>query len=100
MICSQTMAVMMANDPITKVIIYPSVEQDVFFQEQQFDEELRGTNPVHYEKGKTPSYVAPEKRAPEYGRGVMKARLKRAEAALEGHENRDEILKILRRGIE
>lgn len=93
----------MANDPAKKVIatICPPAEQEVFFQEAQFDEDLgTGVDPIRWEDGKTPSVAASPKRTPEYGREVLKARLKRAEKALEGHENKEEIMKVLRRGVE
>ncbi len=79
-----------------KITILPPAEQDVFFQEQQFDEALgEGTNPLAYWRGQTPS----QQSDPSILRGANKAkksRLKKAEKALEGHENKEEIMKILR----
>ena len=103
MICSQTMAAMIMSDPAKKVevTLCPPSEQEVFFQEAQFDEKLgAGIDPQRWEDGKIPSGQGSPKRTPEYGREVLKSRLKRAEKALEGHENKEEIMKVLRRGVE
>lgn len=99
MICSQTMAVMVMNDPAKKVAvtICPPAEQDAFFQEQQFDEALGiGTNPIRWWQGNTPSKEKSRRKDGAYGRAIIQDRLKKAETALEGHENKDEILKLLR----
>jgi len=97
MICSQTMAVMLMNDPAKKVavIICPPAEQEDFFQEQQFDDTLGGTDPLAYWRGSLPD----KKFDRSILKGAQKAkskRLKDAEKALDGHENKEEILKILR----
>ena len=97
MICSQTMAAMIMSDPTKKVevTICPPVEQESFFQEQQFDDSLGdGTDPIAYWRGSLPNFPAPL--PPIYGRKTKKDRLNKAEKALEGHENKEEILKILR----
>lgn len=78
-----------------KVTKLPPAPQDVFFQEQQFDDGLStGTDPGAYWRGSLPSQRA--KTPPIYGSVVKKDRLKKAEKALDGHENKNEILKILR----
>jgi len=78
-----------------KVTVCPPAAQDVFFQEQQFDDALgAGTDPMPYWRGSLPSQKA--KTAPAYGNAVKKDRLKKAEKALDGHENKEAILKILR----
>ena len=78
-----------------KVTICPPAEQDEFFQEQQFDDSLGGgTDPLAYWRGNLPHQNY--KRPPTYGNAVKKDRLKKAEKALEGHENKEKILKILR----
>lgn len=80
---------------MVKVKVIPPVPQDVFFQEHQFDESLGvGTDPNAYWRGQTPN----QKMSPIL-RGASRAkksRLKKAKKALEGHENKEEILKILR----
>lgn len=98
MICSQTMAVMIMNDPAKKVevTLCPPAEQEVFFQEQQFDEDLgRGTDPRAYVNGSLMIFGAPDPANPN-GPSVKRKRLKAAEKALEGHENKEAILRILR----
>lgn len=83
-----------------KVTILPPAEQDVFFQETQFEETLgQGVDPRQWEAGKTTAVTPEPTRTTEYGLDVMKARLKRAEKALEGHKNKDAIMKILRSGL-
>lgn len=97
MICSQTMAAMMANDPAKKatITICPPAEQEEFFQEQQFDEVIGGgTDPIAYWRGSLLIRRTPL--PPIYGRKTKKDRLNKAEKALEGHENKEKILKILR----
>lgn len=104
----QTMGAKMAKPKIT---ILPPAEQDVFFQEHQFDEELPGRggpegashagglgiDPIRYEKGK---YKERKKqKAPSYGSKAQQTKLKKAEKELEGHENKEEIMKILRGGL-
>lgn len=95
-----------------KVTILPPAEQDVFFQEVQFDSELpgrggeggmtndgnRGTNPVLYLQGKYPERKTLSK-SPKYGSKTQQDRLKKAEKELANHENKDAILKILRSGL-
>jgi hypothetical protein len=68
--------------------------QDVFFQDYQFDDDLSGTDPGTYLRGSFSQ--GKSKHHPSYGNAVKKGRLKKAEKALVGHENKDEILKILR----
>jgi hypothetical protein len=94
-----------------KITICPPAEQDVFFQETQFDDNLPGrggqegksnsaglgTDPIRYCQGKYPDYKS--QKAPSYGSKAQQTKLKKAEKELEGHENKDEILKILRRGL-
>ncbi len=77
-----------------KVTICPAVPQDVFFQEHQFDDNLSGTDPGAYMHGSFPQ--GKQKHYPSYGNAVKKGRLKQAEKALVGHENRSEILKVLK----
>ena len=78
-----------------KVTILPPAEQDVFFQETQFDLDMGvGTDPLAYWRGNLSDFRP--HRPPTYGNTVKKDRLKKAEKALEGHENKEEILKILR----
>lgn len=99
MICSQIMGAMMENDPLKKAVvtICPPAEQDVFFQEQQFDEALGdGTNPIRWWQGNMPSKEKSRRKNTGYGRAIIKDRLRKAEAALDGHENKDKILKVLR----
>lgn len=95
-----------------KVTILPPAEQDVFFQEIQFDLELpgrggaegmtnsagRGTDPIRYANGK---YVERQrlKKSPEHGSKTRLDRLKKAEKELAGHENKKAILKILTSGL-
>jgi len=78
-----------------KVTICPQAPQEAFFQEQQFDDGLgAGTDPILYWRGSLPSQKS--RTAPAYGNAVKKDRLKKAEKELDGHENKEEILKILR----
>ena len=79
---------------MTKVTKLTPAPQDAFFQEQQFDDALSGTDPNHYLRGVGGHFRKHKHNS--YGNVVKKGRLKKAEAALEGHENKDEILKILR----
>jgi len=79
-----------------KITVLPPADQDVFFQEQQFDDSLGGTNPHAYWRGQTPD----TKKSPIL-KGANKAKqkkMKAAEKVLEGHENKEEILKVLRGG--
>lgn len=93
---SQTTGATMSKPKIT---IVPPVEQDVFFQEHQFDEELgAGMNPIRWWQGST-SDAPKEPKAPKYGAKIKADRLKKAEKALEGHENKEEIMQILKRGL-
>ncbi len=74
-----------------KVKILPPAPQTVFFQEHQFDEDLNGTNPDFR------GYTVPEPKAYTNVNGQgRKERLKRSERALDGHENKEAILKILK----
>lgn len=85
------------SDPTKKVVICPPSEQDVFFQERQFDEALGdGTNPIRWWQGNVPSKEKKRRKDYGYGRAINQDRLRKAETALEGHENKDEILKVLR----
>jgi hypothetical protein len=94
-----------------KVTICPPAKQTVFFQEVQFDEELpgrgglegsshadRGTDPVRYLRG---DYATEKSKLPSgtYGSKARETKLKKAEKELEGHENKKEIIKILRSGL-
>ena len=72
----------------------PPAPQEVFFQEYQFDDDLSGTDPGIYLRGSFSQ--GKSKHHPSYGNAVKKGRLKKAEKALAGHENKNEILKILR----
>jgi hypothetical protein len=80
-----------------KVTKLPPAPQDVFFQEQQFDDSLSGTDPNFYMRAGFKDFrKASHRQPPAYGNSVKKGRLKQAEKVLDGHENKDEILKILR----
>jgi hypothetical protein len=96
-----------------KVIVLPPAEQDVFFQEQQFDRGLpgrgcaegmsnsrkRGTDPIKYLYTKQGDSGRKETLARNANVGLAKSKKKKLRAAekeLEGHQNKDEILKILR----
>jgi len=95
-----------------KITICPPAPQDVFFQEQQFEENLpgrsgldgtsqsgnRGTDPIVYWRG---GYSSRKKlpRAPLYASKAKETKLKNAAKDLKGHENKEEILKILRSGL-
>ena len=81
----------MSKVPVKKL---PPMPQDVFFQEHQFDDNLSGTDPGIYLRGSFSQ--GKYKHHPSYGNTVKKGRLKQAEKALAGHENKDQILKILR----
>lgn len=81
---------------MVKVKIIPPAPQTVFFQEHQFDEDLGGADPVQYLHNSKPE--PKRKHHPAFGERVRKARLKKAKQALEGHENKEAILKILRGG--
>jgi hypothetical protein len=84
---------MMAN-----ITVCLPAEQDIFFQEMQFDPDLgEGTDPVKFWQG-NPLFSSPKPLPPVYGRKTKSDRLKKAEKALEGHENKEEIMKILRSG--
>jgi hypothetical protein len=104
------MAAMMTKLKEVKVTICPPAEQDAFFQETQFDAMLpgrggeqgatqsgnRGTNPITYWNG---GYAHQRQgKAPKYGSKAHQTKLRKAEKELEGHENKDAILKILRSG--
>lgn len=102
MICSQTMGAMMSNDPTksVKITICPPAEQDVFFQENQFDEEIgRGTDPIAYVRGSVPDYKPPLPIDAKRGLKAKKEKLDKAERSLEGHDNKKQIMKILRSGL-
>ena len=80
---------------MVKITRLPAAPQEVFFQEHQFDEDLgQGTDPQAYWRGQTPH----QKSSPilRGANKVKKSRLKKAAKALEGHENKEAILKILR----
>ena len=90
-----------------KITVLPPADQDVFFQEQQFDKEIpggsignRGQDPIKYtQSGPRFDIALREKNARNANVGLAKSKkrkLKTAEKELEGHENKDEILKILR----
>jgi len=95
-----------------KITILPSVEQDVFFQEIQFDSELpgrggvegmtnggnRGTNPTLYYQGRY-SERKELRKAPIFGLKAQERKLRNAEKELEGHDNKEAILKILKSGL-
>ena len=81
-----------------KITICPPAEQDVFFQETQFDEGVGpGVDPIRWWQGNVSETRNPRPSA--YGLTVQKNRLKKAAKALEGHEHKDEIMKILRSGL-
>lgn len=91
----------MSKPKDVKVTICPPAEQDEFFQEQQFDSRLAdAVNPIAYELGYWHHYPdMGEKMARNANVGLAKSKkkkLKRAEKELEGHENKEAILKILR----
>ena len=81
---------------MNKVTLCPPAPQDTFFQEHQFDEALKGTDPHAYTRGQLPNFNSYSDNPPGAGRFVKRRRLEQAEKALEGHENKDEILKILK----
>ena len=85
------------RETMPNTTICPPAPQNVFFQEVQFDPELEsGTDPIAFWQG---NYPSPSPKFPPLGgQKVKNDRLKKAEAALEGHENKDEIMKILRSG--
>jgi hypothetical protein len=92
---------------MVKVTKLDPVEQEEFFQEHQFDDRLRGVDPNVYLRrkfkgknldGGNADFV---ERTATFGRNkglakLKKTRIKKAEAQLEGHENKEAILKILR----
>ena len=85
---------------MVNITIYPPVSQDIFFQEVQFDPRLgRGTDPEHYEKFGSKE-TSKEEQKPLRGNTseAREIRQKRLEKELEGHENKDAILRILRAG--
>ena len=87
---------------MVKITKLPPAPQTVFFQEHQFDEELTGADPHHYERSgsleRHQSLTRPYSGTDSDGRGTKTKRkmLKKAKKALIGHENAAEILKILR----
>jgi hypothetical protein len=83
------------SDKRVKITKLPPVEQDVFFQEQQFDEELGGTDPKQYLNGGTVSRKQPTADGEAAFAGKRNLN-KIYEKALEGHENKEEILKVTR----
>lgn len=90
----------------------PPAPQEVFFQEHQFEKDLpgrsgpegtsqsgnRGTDPTVYWRG---GYSDRKKlpRSPLYASKVKETKLKNAEKDLKDHENKKQILKILRSGL-
>jgi hypothetical protein len=88
---------------MVKITKLPPQEQHVFFQEHQFDYDLGGEDPVQFVERKWRKGPSMNSQEPDNGRKsstpasrAKKKRIKRAEAALEGHENKEAILKILR----
>jgi len=82
---------------MVKITRLPPAPQTVFFQEHQFDEELgEGVDPTHYEK--FGSHLGTKANRKPHGNpsAAKKKKLKKAEQALEGHENKEAILKILK----
>lgn len=94
---SQMTGAMMSKPKIT---ICPPAEQDVFFQETQFDENIGpGTNPILFWQGNIRIPSDKERTARNANVGLAKSKkkkLKEAAIELEGHESKEEILKILR----
>lgn len=84
------------TDKRVKVILCPPALQTVFFQETQFDQDLKGTDPNAYTRGQLMEFDSDSAAPSGAGTFVKKKRLAQAEKALEGHENKEEILKILR----
>jgi len=96
----------------TRIKIIPTPPQEVFFQETQFDEELPGrgsdlgksengslgTDPTKYYNFGS-SVRKKEKRNTAYASKARETKLKNAEKELEGHENKKEIMKILKSGL-
>jgi len=96
----------------TRIKIIPTPPQEVFFQETQFDEELpgrgsdigksengtMGTDPVKYYNYGS-SKRKSERVSPSSESKAKENKLKDAEKELDGHENKKEILKILRSGL-
>lgn len=101
----------MNNPKDVKVTICPPAEQDVFFQETQFEDELpgrggakgatqaagRGTCPIRYWNGEYPEQKF--KKPPTYGSKAQQRKLKKAEKELKGHKNKKAIMDILRGGL-
>jgi hypothetical protein len=98
---------------MTKITKLPPAVQEEFFQEYQFDRGLpgrgcaqgmsnsrsRGTDPIKYLYIKQGDSGRRETIARNANVGLAKSKkkkLKRAEKELEGHENKEAILKILR----
>lgn len=92
----------MTEDKRVKVTLCPPAPQTVFFQETQFDESLtEGADPIKYEVGRDghSDTGSQEQLARNANIGLAKSKkkkLKKAEQELEGHENKEEIMKILR----
>jgi len=82
----------MSKVKVTKLSPAP---QDVFFQETQFDDDLSGTDPGSFWRGQNRSFE-PLRNANIGLAKSKKKRLRKAEQELQGHENKEAILKILR----
>jgi hypothetical protein len=91
---------------MVKITKLPPQEQHVFFQEHQFDASLGGEDPIMYTekkwyKGHSTSGLAPGaaergQKENQIARRIKNKRLRQAKKALDGHENKEAILKILR----
>ena len=93
-------------------ILPPAEDQEEFFQERQFDPELpgrgstfgmmdggdRGTDPIKYYNGKYPDQRA--NKTGEYASKAKQTKLRNSAKLLEGHPNKDAILKVLRTGLD
>jgi hypothetical protein len=74
-------------------------EDKVRFQEAQFDHTLNGTDPQAYERGGRLRRNKTVNRDGVKSTSARKKRLEKNVKALEGHENANEILEILRKKI-
>ena len=87
---------------MVKITKLPPAEQDVFFQDVQFDPGIgEGTDPILYWRGvittrgkKGRGFKSPDPNQEVQTQNAKQSR--RAEEAIEGHENEKKILKILK----
>jgi hypothetical protein len=83
---------------MVKITKLPPQEQHVFFQEHQFDADLGGQDPIRYANNRWPKdrRIKDTPSSSAAGQRTKRKRMKKAEEALAGHENKEAILKILR----